>query len=83
MARSPLEEKLKENDCEIPIGEFQDALEETFQGSYSNFSIDSLLVNPAEAISFCNTVRRLRKDYAALPDELILRCLIARRKNPI
>lgn len=83
MARSSLEEKLKENGCEIPIGEFQDALEETFQGHYSNFSIDSLLLNPSEATSFCDTVRKLRKDYATLPDELILRSLLARRKNPI
>jgi hypothetical protein len=83
MARSPLEEKLKENGCEVPIGEFQDSLEETFQGNYSNFSIDSLLLNPSEATSFCEAVRNLRKDYETLPDELILRSLLARRKNPL
>jgi hypothetical protein len=83
MARSPLEEQLKENGCEVPIRDFQDELEEAFQGQYSNFSIDSLLLNPTEALAFCQGVRRLRRDYATLPEELILRCLLARRKNPV
>lgn len=83
MSRSPLERELKENGCEVPIGEFQDYLQEAFQGDFQNLSVDGLLLIPKEAILFCDRIRKLNDEYATLSDTLILRCLMARRKNPV
>lgn len=83
MARSPLEESLKENGCETPIGEFQDILETVLKENYSAFSVDSLMQHPSEAVSYCETIRAYQKDFETLPENLILRCLMARRKNPV
>lgn len=83
MARSPLEEKLKENGCETPIGGFQDILEAVLQDKYSTFSVDSLMQHPSEALAYCETIRGYRKDFETLPEDLILRSLMARRKNPV
>lgn len=44
-------------------------------------TIDELLLHPREALSFCDTVRRSQGWYD-LPDHMILRPILTRRKNP-
>jgi hypothetical protein len=83
MARSVLENALQENGCETPIGQFQDVLETVLKEQYPTFTVDSLMQHPTEALSYCETIRRQQKDFETIPENLILRCLMARRKNPV
>lgn len=82
MARSKLEEALKEHGCEVPIVEFQDYLESTYPKHFPQWSIDEMLLHPSEALTFCDSIRSSRHEFATIPDDLILRSLLARRKNP-
>ncbi len=83
MARSLLEEEIKKHGCETPIGEFQDALEIILATKFSHFSVDSLMQHPSEAVAYCKAVNEYQKDFETIPENLILRCLMARRKNPV
>ena len=83
MARSPLESELQANGCEAPIGEFQDICTDILKNQYGAFSVDKLMQHPTEALAYCDTVRSYRKDFETLPEDLILRALTARRKNPV
>ncbi len=52
-----------------------------FNGCYRSWTIDELLLHPREAARFCEDTRR-KFAYWDLPDDLILRVIITRRKNP-
>ena len=56
------------------VDEFAEACRDTW-------SIDELCLHPREALRFCDAVRH-RKSYYDLPDDIILRSIMARRKNP-
>ena len=73
--------RLRANGCFVPIDKFQDELEDLHSNLYQNWSVDELLLHPDDAKEFCNTIRR-QTSFQGLPDDLILRCLISRRKNP-
>ena len=73
--------RLRANGCSVPIDQFQDELEDLHSNLYQNWSVDELLLHPDDAKEFCNTIRR-QTSFQGLPDDLILRCLISRRKNP-
>ena len=73
--------RLKANGCSVPIDQSQDELEDLHSNLYQNWSVDELLLHPDDAKEFCNTIRR-QTSFQGLPDDLILRCLISRRKNP-
>lgn len=81
MARPSLEERLQSNGCGLPIGEFVDQLVEVLTQNYRTWSVDELVLHPDEAKNFCNVARR-ESGFQDLPDDLILRCLMNRRKNP-
>ena len=51
---------------------------ETYQDAWT---VDELLLHPREAMRFCDDVRR-RHGYYDLPDDIILRVILTRRKNP-
>lgn len=54
----------------------------TFNEMYKSlWTIDELLLHPREAMRFCDTFRA-KFFYHDLPDDLILRMIITRRKNP-
>lgn len=59
---------------------FVDQLVERFQGMYPALTIDELLVRPREALRFCDAVRTATGDYD-IPDDLLLRQLLNRRKH--
>lgn len=62
--------------------EFMDQMVETFAAVYrGQWTIDELLLHPSEAIRFCGDVRR-QYGYFDLPDDIILRAIMIRRKNP-
>jgi len=58
-----------------------DTLVKDFTEMYEGLSIDELLLHPREAIHFCDLVRR-RHFWYDLPDDIILRSVLTRRKNP-
>lgn len=62
--------------------QFIDTMVEDF-GEYTrgNPSIDELLLRPRTALHFCDTVRH-KCGWYDLPDDIILRAVITRRKNP-
>ncbi len=61
---------------------FTDEMAEDFNGYFrGQCSIDELLLRPGAAIAFCDDVRR-KRGYWDVPDDIILRVILARRKNP-
>ncbi|MEM9352556.1 MAG: hypothetical protein AAGA92_06050 [Planctomycetota bacterium] len=62
--------------------EFTDQVVEDFAEAYrDSLSIDELLLHPREAMQFCDQVRR-KHHYFDVPDDIILRVILKRRKNP-
>lgn len=59
-----------------------DEMVEDFGSVYrGQWTIDELLLHPREAMRFCDDVRR-KHGYYDLPDDIILRVILTRRKNP-
>lgn len=81
MARQSLATRLVTNGCDVTLESFQDELVELMAELCPNWSVDELVLHPADAMNFCTTARR-KSGYSGIPDELILRCLMHRRKNP-
>lgn len=55
-----------------------DEFNEKFRGQWT---VDELCLHPREALQFCDDVRRKHGHYY-LPDDVILRSIMQRRKNP-
>lgn len=64
-----------------PIEAFDEKIVDLFHAMYPAFTVDELLVRPREALRFCDASRVGFGNYD-LPDDLILRRLLNRRKNP-
>ena len=61
---------------------FTDQMVDQFAEVYRDgWTIDELLLHPAEAMRFCSDIKR-RFAYYDVPDDIILRCILTRRKNP-
>lgn len=61
---------------------FKDLMVDEFNATYRNgWTIDELTLHPVEALQFCNQVRRKHGFFYA-PDDIILRSIENRRKNP-
>ena len=61
---------------------FLDMMVNDFNDVYrGGWTIDELLLHPREAILFCDDVRRKHR-YFDLPDDIILRSILQRRKSP-
>lgn len=59
-----------------------DALVEEFNAVYrGTWTVDELVLHPREALRFCDD-RRRRHGWFDLPDDVLLRWLMNRRKNP-
>jgi hypothetical protein len=62
--------------------EFTDQMVNTFNDTYRGYwTVDELLLHPREASRFCDEVRR-HFGYYDVPDDIILRVIMNRRKNP-
>lgn len=66
----------------MELDEFTDALADEFNTRFrGQMTLDELLLHPREALAFCDDLRRSR-GWFYLPDDIILRSLMRRRKNP-
>jgi hypothetical protein len=62
--------------------EFTDQMVDEFNIIYrGGWTIDELCLHPREAARFCDDVRR-KYGYYDLPDDIMLRVIMGRRKNP-
>lgn len=62
--------------------EFMDKMVDDFnEYTHGQISLDEMLLRPRTALHFCDTVRS-RYGYFDLPDDIILRSVMQRRKNP-
>lgn len=62
--------------------EFQDRITDAFGASFKGqISLDELLLNPVTALQFCDDVRK-NNGWYDLPDNIILRAIMSRRKRP-
>jgi hypothetical protein len=61
---------------------FIDQMCDEFNDMYrGQWTVDELLLHPREALNFCDHVRR-KHAYFDMPDDIILRAVMQRRKNP-
>jgi len=75
--------KPQEFGVDLPKDEFVDQMVNDFSSIYrANWTIDELLLHPREAARFCDDVRRLH-GYYDVPDDIILRSILNRRKSPL
>ena len=62
--------------------EFIDEMAGDFNDIYrGQWTVDELLLHPRESLWFCDEIRR-KHGYFDLPDDIILRTILQRRKNP-
>lgn len=62
--------------------EFTDQMVEAINSIYrGQWSVDELMLHPREAVRFCDQVRH-QHGYYDVPDDIILRVILTRRKNP-
>ena len=78
---SPNEARLVANGREVLVEQLTDRLVDFATGLYRGGTIDELLLHPHEGLEFTTFVRR-QTGFHDLPDNLILRLLLARRRNP-
>ncbi len=61
---------------------FTDRMADLFSAKYrGHWTIDELLLHPREAADFCDHARRMLIAFD-MPDDIILRVILGRRKNP-
>jgi hypothetical protein len=62
--------------------DFLDLMADDFNSSVRGvMTVDELLLHPREALHFCDEVRA-KHGYFSLPDDIILRSVMQRRKSP-
>lgn len=62
--------------------DFDDRMVDIFNSHFGDaISIDELCLHPRQALRFCDDVRTEQRWYD-LPDDIILRVVMQRRKNP-
>lgn len=66
-----------EQDLEVAI----DSLVDLLHQRYRAYTLDELLLRPREALRFCDAARELFGDID-IPDDVILRAVLNRRKHP-
>lgn len=67
---------------ELSSDDFMDLMVDEFSSYFrGGISLDELLLHPKEALGFCDEVRR-KNNSSLLPDDIILRSIMIRRKNP-
>lgn len=80
MARPSFEPRDFGVDMDKP--DFLDRMAEVFNSAYrGQWTLDELLLHPREAARFCDDVRH-QFGYYDVPDDIILRSIMQRRKSP-
>ena len=63
--------------------EFLDLMVNEFNAyARTSMTIDELLLNPSQALHFVSVVRAKHR-YFSVPEDIILRSIMMRRKNPV
>jgi hypothetical protein len=75
------ETQLKEHGCDMSANQFQIFADAMFTEHGGYDALDEMLLHPDDAKKFCNTVRDQGREFASLPDDLILRSIIIYRKS--
>jgi len=80
MARQNIDPR--EYGVDLEKDEFTDQMVEEFQVyTRGMLSLDDLLLRPRTSLHFCDMIRQ-KHGYFDLPDDIILRVIMTRRKNP-
>lgn len=67
---------------ELTRDEFMDRVAEAFNETFrGTLSLDELLLRPREATRFCDSIRG-NYGWFDVPDDIILRSIMTRRKSP-
>ena len=67
---------------DLPKDEFTDRMVAEFNlYTQGRLSVDEMLLRPRSALHFCDSVRQ-KFGWYDLPDDIILRVIMIRRKNP-
>lgn len=67
---------------EMARDEFMDQMVDDFNLAFGeSLTVDELLLHPRTALRFCDDVRHKHR-YHDAPDDIILRSVMTRRKNP-
>lgn len=75
-----LEPQLKEYGCDMSSHQFQVFVDSMWIEHTDYKTVDEMLVHPTDAIAYCNAVRQQGTEFSSLPEDLILRSLVAYRK---
>lgn len=75
-----LQSRLKANHCNHSIDEFTDTIADAMTALCPAWTVDEMLLHPDIAKAVCKETRT-RTGCHGVPDDLILRCIIARRKK--
>jgi hypothetical protein len=79
MARQTIDPK--DYGVNLTKGEFTDLMVgEMAEYTRGTISLDNMLLRPRTALHFCDSVRQ-RHGFFDLPDDIILRAIMTRRKN--
>jgi len=71
-----------EYNIEMDADEFMDLMVDDFSSQFrGQTTLDELLLHPKDAFNFCESVRAMH-GFRDLPDNVILRSVMIRRKNP-
>ncbi|RTL03713.1 hypothetical protein EKK58_12175 [Candidatus Dependentiae bacterium] len=66
---------------ELPPEEITDLIIDHFNEAFrGGVTIDELLLHPRDAMCFCDAIR-MKNGWMGLPDDLILRAILNRRKK--
>jgi hypothetical protein len=67
---------------DLDRAQFDGKCVEEFTSTYRSWTFDELLLHPQEAMRFCSDTRR-KYGWWDVPDDIILRVIMANRKNPV
>jgi hypothetical protein len=72
----------REFGVDMDRADFMDQMAIEFNEAYKgSWSVDEMLLHPREALRLCDEIRR-KHGYHDVPDDIILRSMMTRRKNP-
>ncbi|MCA9038369.1 MAG: hypothetical protein KDA81_15995 [Planctomycetaceae bacterium] len=71
-----------EHNIDMSADDFMDLMVDAFSShTRGQVTLDELLLHPQDAFNFCESVRAMH-GFPDLPDQIILRSVMLRRKNP-
>lgn len=75
-----IEPQLKEYGCDMSSSQFQAFVDAMWIEHTDWKTVDQMLLHPTQAIAYCNVVRQQGREFADIPEHLILGSLVQYRK---